>query len=310
MSKYSVVIPIYNSKQIIKSTVQQTVDFFKKNEFRYELILVNDHSKDNSWEVIKELAKKNESIIAIDLLKNYGQHSAIYCGFKYSTGDFIITMDDDMQNPPEEIIHLINKIHEGYDAVFGKFKQKQHSFIRKQGSKLINYLNNKIFQKPKDITLTNFRIIRREVVERIFNYTTNFPYIPGLVLMFSHKISNVTVKHLPRKIGKSNYTFTKIIKLMMRLLFNYSSYPIRFVSFIGFFIALISMAIGLIYLIKRLLVGASVPGWTTVVVLLSFLNGFTILMLGMLGEYIIRIMNQVSFKESYLVREVVKYDQE
>jgi hypothetical protein len=216
-------------------------------------------------------------------------------------------MDDDMQNPPKDIIHLIDKIHEGYDTVFGKFRTKRHNLLRRSGSKLINYLNKKIFQKPKDITLTNFRILRRNVIDRILNYKTTYPYIPGLVLMFSQNVANATVEHLPRKIGKSNYNFVKIIKLVMRLLFNYSSYPIRLVSFIGFCIAFTSVILGFVYLFKRLIIGVSVPGWTTVVVLLAFLNGFIILMLGMLGEYVIRIMNQISLQESYLVREVVKH---
>jgi polyisoprenyl-phosphate glycosyltransferase len=302
---YSVIVPVYNSEKVIETTVEQIANFFVNRNLRYEIILVNDGSRDRSWMKLTTLARSNKSIVAINLLQNYGQHSAIFCGIRQSKGDYVITMDDDLQNPPEEIIHLINKIHEGHDAVFAKFKAKKHPLMRKLGSNIIGYLNEKIFNKPKELTLTNFRIFTREVALRIQDYRTLYPYIPGLVLMFSNNATNVSTEHHERKIGKSNYTWITIATLVGRLLFNYSSYPLKILSTVGFVISLLSFSAGMFYLIKAWLVGSNVLGFTTIVVILSFLNGFIIIMLGVIGEYLSRMMNQLSTNASYHIKEII-----
>ncbi|TYO99024.1 undecaprenyl-phosphate 4-deoxy-4-formamido-L-arabinose transferase [Geothermobacter ehrlichii] len=306
--KYSVVIPVYNSERIVGETIDRTVDFFEREKLDYEIILVNDGSSDNSFEILKEKARLNKNIIAVDLLKNYGQHTANFCGFKKSTGDYLITMDDDLQNPPEEIAKLINAVKDGYDVVFGVFREKKHAGYRKIGTRIISFVNRKIFGKPKDLILSNFRIIRRDVVDRICQYKTGYPYIPGLVLMFSSKQGNVLVEHHERKVGKSGYTLFKIAELVMRILFNYSSYPLRLVAFCGIGVSLASFLLGGFYLLKAFFHKAAVPGWTTVVVLLSFFNGIALLVLGMLGEYLIRLVNQTSSSSPYQIKESVNCD--
>lgn len=308
-TKYSIIIPVFNAAAIVGETIDRVVAFFENHNWDYEVILVNDGSSDGSWEVLQGKALTNSHIIAIDLLKNYGQHTAVFCGFQNSTGDYVITLDDDLQNPPEECIHLINKAQEGHDLVFGRFRKKQHAHYRRLGSHLIGLLNSRIFHKPNGLTLTNFRIIRRDVIERICTYETGYPYIPGLVLMFSVNPTNVWVKHQRRPVGRSNYNLIKILELVMRILFNYSSYPLRFVSALGIVIAAVSFILGSIYLGRAVLVGTRVPGWATLVVLLSFLNGLTLLILGMLGEYMIRLIHQFSSRHSYYVKEIIgSYD--
>jgi glycosyltransferase involved in cell wall biosynthesis len=305
--KYSVVIPVYNSEDIVGQTIDRTVAFFASRSLDYEVILVNDGSTDGSWEVLKEKALGNPRIRVFDLLKNYGQHTANFCGFQHATGDYLITIDDDLQNPPEEIDKLIGKIHDGhgYDVVFGQFRQKMHASHRKIGTKVIGYINRKIFAKPKDLVLSNFRIIHRDVVKRICSYQTGYPYIPGLVLMFSSKPGNVMVEHHPRKSGKSGYNWIKIGQLVMRILFNYSSFPLRFVAGAGFVVSLICFALAVFYLMMAVFAGTSVPGWATVVVLLSFFNGMSLFVLGMLGEYLVRLINQTSQGAIYYVKEAV-----
>lgn len=304
----SIIIPVFNSENIVKNTVEQSIYELKSQKLNFEIILINDGSKDNSWRTIKKLTQKYPEIISINLLKNYGQHTAIYCGIEQSKGNYLVTLDDDLQNPPKEIIKLINKITDGYDVVFGTFPEKKHSFLRKIGTLLINYLNKKIFNKPKSIKLTNFRIFTREVAERIKNYNTLYPYIPGLLLMFSSSIANVETLHEERKIGKSNYTIIKIIKLVSRLLFNYSSYPLKVLSSLGIIISILSFSSGIAFIVNKIYFKNIVPGWTTIVVIISFFNGFLIFMLGILGEYVSRILNQVSFKKSYQINEICSYD--
>jgi glycosyltransferase involved in cell wall biosynthesis len=303
--RYSVVVPVFNSESVVATTVSNTVNFFTTAGHDYELVLVNDGSKDRSWEIVKSLAKRNRRIKAINLVKNYGQHAAVLCGFRHASGDYVITMDDDMQNPPEEIAHLIRKIDEGYDAVFGKVTIKHHPLIRRLGSKLVGYLHTKVFGKPKDISLTNFRIIRRSVVRRILQYKTHYPYIPGLILMFAGTLANVPVEHRERLHGKSNYTAERIARLMLTLLFSYSSYPLRLLSATSFFVSFISFSVGVFFLLKALLVGSRVQGWSSLVVLIAFFNCFTTVLLGMFGEYLWRIMNQASGGRSYYVKEFV-----
>ena len=231
---YSIIIPVYNSEEIIKKTALSTIEVMKAEKFNFELLLINDGSTDGSWDFIKNLAEEFEQIKSFNLLKNYGQHTAIFCGIQHAKGDFIITMDDDLQNPPKEIIKLIEKINEGYDLVFAKFKQKKHILFRRLGSRIIKLLNEKIFNKPKKIILTNFRIFNKSVADRVSKYKTFYPYIPGLLLLFSSSIGNVETEHHVRETGKSNYSIFKILKLVSRLLFNYSSFPLKLLTIVGF----------------------------------------------------------------------------
>jgi glycosyltransferase involved in cell wall biosynthesis len=303
--KYSVVIPVYNSRAVVGDTIDRTVAFFESNKFDYEIVLINDGSRDGSWEIIKEKALANPHLKAINLLRNYGQHNANMCGFRNATGDYVITMDDDGQNPPEEIIHLIQKAQEGYDLVLGKFKVKAASFVRTLGSKAIGVINQRIFHQPKSLVATNFRIIRRDVVDRICASGSSFPYITGLSILNSRERANVDVRHEPRKEGKSNYSAIRIARLVMTIFFSYSLFPLRFMAMVGLVVSAVSFIIGVVFLIQGLFQEVQVAGWTTVVVLLSFLNGMTILMLSMLGEYIVRILNQSSKLETYNVIEIV-----
>jgi glycosyltransferase involved in cell wall biosynthesis len=306
--KYSAVIPVFNSEAIVGDTIDRTVAFFEAHRFDYELIMVNDGSADGSWEVVRARAEANPHIIAIDLLRNYGQHNAVFCGLQHSTGDYAITLDDDLQNPPEEIIHLIEQILEGYDVVFGRFRIKEHVGYRRAGSRVIALVNRRVFHYPKDLAITNFRIIHRDVVERMINYRTSYPYIQGLALMFSSKRANVWVEHQPRPVGKSNYNWWRIGSLVMRILFNYSAFPMHAVTTIGVIVSVFSLLLGLFFVLRAVFVGVSVPGWTTVVVLLSFFNGINLIIMSMLGEYIIRLVNTVSSKESYHIRQIVRSD--
>ncbi|TAN44934.1 MAG: glycosyltransferase [Nitrospirae bacterium] len=306
--KYSIVMPACNSEDIVGTTIVKTLNFCREQKLDFEFVVVEDGSRDHTWDKIRSLAEKNKEIIAVSLLKNYGQHTAVYCGFGHASGDFVITMDDDMQNPPEEIIHLIRKADEGYDAVFGKFRKKRHHPIRRLGSKVIGYLNARIFGKPEEVTLSNFRIIRRDVIQRILEYKTNYPYIPGLVLMFSGRIANVDVEHHERAAGKSNYGVLMIAQVVSRILFNYSSYPLRLFSIVSFVVSFISLVAGCAFLAKKLLIGAAVPGWTSLAVIISFSNCLISAMLGMLGEYMGRLINQTSSSRGYYIKEVVTRD--
>jgi glycosyltransferase involved in cell wall biosynthesis len=305
--KYSVVIPVFNSEKTIGAIIDNLVKFFGEKELDFEIVLVNDGSKDLSWSIINQkIIEYPKKILAIDLIKNHGQHIANFCGLENSTGDYIITMDDDGQNPVNEISKLIQKSKEGYEIVIGKFIKKKHSLYRRLGSKLVKYLVQKIFQTPKNLYLSNFRIIKRNVINRIIRLNIANPYLPGLLISYSSSHTNIIVDHIERKYGKSRYSILKIIKIILELLFNHSTYPIRIITFFGFFVSLISFVLGFFYILNSVLYGTEVSGWTTVVVLVSFLSGLNLIILTMLSEYVIRINKNLSSKNKYFIRQLIK----
>jgi len=302
---YSIVIPVFNSVEIVGTTVDRVVDVFENEGLSYELILVNDGSRDGSWDIIAEKARANTHIIALDLLHNYGQHHANLAGFREASGDYVITMDDDLQNPPDQALVLIDEAMHGYDVVFGQFQHKQAPGYRRLGSKIITMINRRIFGQPQDLAISNFRILRRDVVDRICASRTAHPYITGQALLYSSNRAHVPVRHEQRAVGASNYGFLRITRLVLTILFSYSSYPLRLAALIGFAIAGISFILGGVYFVLGLVGATHVRGWTTVVVLLAIFNGFTIALLSMLGEYVTRTLNAVSAQDVYHISQRV-----
>lgn len=300
---YSVVVPVFNSVDLVGKTVDRIVEVFEAEGLSYELILVNDGSRDGSWDVVAEKARDNPHIIALDLLRNYGQHNANLAGFREATGDYVITMDDDLQNPPDQALLLIDEAMKGRDVVFGKFDHKQAARYRRLGSMAITMINQRIFGQPPDLAVSNFRILRRAVVDRICASRTAHPYITGQALLYSSNRSHVSVRHEPRAVGVSNYSLMRIARLVLTILFSYSSYPLRLAALIGFAIAGLSFILGAVYLILGLIGKTQVQGWTTLVVLLAIFNGFTIALLSMLGEYVTRTLNAISAHDTYHVSQ-------
>ena len=301
--EYSVVVPVYNSEDSLYELCQRISQVFNGMGKTYEIILVDDSSADNSWQIMKERKKNDEHIKIIQLMRNFGQHNAVICGFHHVTGKYVITMDDDLQNPPEEIPKLRNKILEGYDVVIGAQEVKQDSIFKNLGSFFIRYLNTKIFNKPKDLKLSSFRIMTRAVVDEIKVLKTPYPYISGMMLSLTRNLTNVTVKHDKRKYGSSTYTIKKLIELAFNLIINYSSLPLKFLTFIGITVSAASFCMGLYFILKKLIIGIPVPGWTSVIFLLSFFNGLLLIILSIIGEYLARIINEVSNKQQFVIRE-------
>ncbi len=306
---YSIVIPVYNSSRIVGETVDRVLQVFGEAGLRHELILVNDGSPDSSWDVIAAKAAEHPNVVALDLLHNYGQHYANTAGLRESTGDYVITMDDDLQNPPDQALVLIDSAMQGHDVVFGEFETKQHGAIRGLGSKMIGQLNQRIFGQPEDLVVSNFRILRRDVVDRILAQRTAYPYLTGQALLYSNNRANALVRHEPRPVGKSNYNIVKILKLVLTILFSYSSYPLRAMAVVGFGVSVLSLLYGAWLVIHRAIEGTVVPGWTTIAVLLSVFAGFIIALLSMIGEYVVRTLTTVSTDQTYHVVKRVRRQQ-
>jgi glycosyltransferase involved in cell wall biosynthesis len=304
---YSIVIPVYNSQEVVGRTVDAVLEVFEAAGLRHQVVLVNDGSRDASWEVIADLARRSPHVVALDLLRNYGQHHANVAGMREATGDYVITLDDDLQNPPDQALLLIDAAMNGHEVVFGQFEQKQHHGVRRLGSKMIGTMNSRIFGKPADLVVSNFRILRRDVVDRIIASRTAFPYITGQALMFSGDRANVTVRHDPRPVGKSNYSLVRIMRLVLTILFSYSSWPLRAAAVLGFAISGMSFLLGGVLVIRALVRDTVFPGWTSIMVLVSLFAGFIIALLSMIGEYVVRTLQTVSTEAQFhVVRRVTR----
>lgn len=291
---YSIVVPVYNSERVVGSTIDRILEVFDASGLDYELILVNDGSPDGSWRVISERARTTPRVVALNLLKNYGQHHANLAGFHEASGDWVITLDDDLQNPPEEAMKLIEHARQGHDVVFGQFQTKQAAGYRRLGSKVISLINRRVFGQPAHLPVSNYRLLRRDVVDRICTDNTAHPYITGQALLYSNNPGSVPVRHDARPVGSSNYSLLRILRLVLTILFSYSLFPLRLAAGLGFAVAGLAFLLGAFYLVRGLVTDTAVPGWTTMVVLLAIFNGFTIALLSMLGEYVVRTLNAVS----------------
>lgn len=219
----SAIIPVYNSSDSLEELYYRSSTALKKISDKYEIILVDDGSSDNSYHKMIELHEKDKGLKIIQLEGNFGQQNAIMCGFHYAQGEYIVTLDDDLQHMPENIEKLLSKLDEGYDVVYGIAEKKQHSFYRNLGSKMTNYLFNKICSKPKNIRVSSFRVIRRDVLRNIIKNDLSFVYLSAIILQITKNIGNVYVKHDTRKYGSSNYNFTKLLKLFVKLYVYYSN---------------------------------------------------------------------------------------
>lgn len=307
--EFSIVVPVYNSEKSLKELHKRLSETFNQMNKTFEIIFINDDSKDKSLKILKEIYKQNnnDNIVIIDLFRNYGQQNALMCGFNYCSGRYIITIDDDLQHSPEDIPVLYNKILEGFDVVIGNYKSKKHSLYKNLGSLLIRKLNKIIFNiSNKNLKFSSFRIIKKDVVDQIKSERTIFPYISGMIVSTTNNITNVEVHHEKRIYSKSSYNLKMMIKLAFNLLINYSSIPLKIIGYFGLLISFLSMIFGLVIMLKKLLEGKAPPGWTTLIVLVSFYNSIIFIIFFFIGEYISRILKEVSYKKQYFIREILK----
>lgn len=281
--KLSVIIPVYNSFLTIGPLVNAL-----KGELAaidYEVVLVNDGSADASEKVCLELVEKEKNITFISLRKNVGEHNAVMCGLKHSKGDCAVIIDDDFQNPPSEIIKLLNELQKGYDVVYSKYLKKEHSLFRNLCSRLNGFFANMLMDKPKHLYLSSFKIIHRDIINEIVRYNGPFPYIDGLILRVTSNIGSVVVEHSARKVGKSHYNLRRLVSLYLNMFVNFSIKPLRVMIFTGFFLFLAGIVMLIAFIIERV-ENPDVPmGWTALATLIITFSGFQILFLGVMGEY-------------------------
>lgn len=257
-------------------------------------MVVDDCSPDDTWSVLEALKTNRPWLKIVRLLCNSGQHNALLCGFSIAKGDVIVTMDDDLQNPPEEIPKLIAAIDEGYDLAIGSYTSKSHSKGRNIAGSVIDDLQRKIFGLPKSFQLTSFRAVRRVVVDNVSAMSAAFPYITCMLLSHTSRYVNVPVRHDPRSFGQSNYNLSRSIRLAINLLLHYSPYPLYFVATLCVVALSMTFGIGAWVLWSALAEGSPVQGWASTIVVISFFNGLILLALVVQSLYLSRLNQHVS----------------
>lgn len=299
----SIVIPVYNSSSIIDELHKRISQVLT---IPFEIIFVNDCSKDDSWKKIVALCKINSGITGINLRKNSGQDNALLAGLRIAKGNYCVIMDDDLQHDPGDIIQLYNVCKQGYDVCFANFTARKQSIIKNAGSAATGKVAEMLVSKPKGIYLSPFKVINQSTVKEIAKFAGPYPYIDGIILTITSNLTQVDVEHWVRHTGKSNYTFSRSVSVFMKLFTGFSVVPLRIATVSGFIATMVGFLLSLKYLYDYFIAKNYIEGWTTVVVLIIFFGGLILATLGIIGEYIGRMYLTLNNKPQYSISEIVR----
>lgn len=307
--KVSFVIPCYRSAKTLPSVINEIRDTMAgQDRYDYEVILVNDASPDDTFAAIQALCRSESRIIGVDLARNFGQHSALMTGMNLAGGDVVVCLDDDGQTPACEVFKLLEKIEEGYDAVYARYSHKMHSRFRNFGSRMNSIMTEKLLDKPKELYLSSYFAVRRFVVDEMIQYRNAFPFVDGLLLRTTSNVCNVDVNHRERLSGSSGYTFRKLLGLWINGFTAFSVKPLRMATYGGCITACFGF-LYLIYTVIHKIMDPTVPaGWSSMMSAQLIIGGIVLLVLGLIGEYIGRIYICQNNSPQYVIRRVVYGD--
>ncbi len=298
----AVVVPVYNSEKTLEELYKRLRKVFAILKVKYEVIFVDDGSQDESWLVIKKLAKSTE-VNGIRMMKNFGQHNALLAGIREAKMDLIVTIDDDLQNPPEEIPKMLTKLNEGFDVVYGAPETEQHGFFRNLASITTKIVLQKFMGAQAARHVSAFRIFKTNLRNAFFQYNSSFVNIEVLLTWATGKFSYIKVKQHPRAIGVSHYTLKTLIVHAMNMMTGFSTIPLQIASMTGFVFTIFGMFILSFVLGRYLISGSSVPGFAFLASIISIFSGAQLFALGIIGEYLSRIHFRSMAKPSYTVAE-------
>ncbi len=301
----SVAIPCYRSQNTIEKVVGNLIWLFEEHGDAYQIILVNDGSPDDTYQVLKKLSRENSGIIAVNLSKNYGQHAARMAAIPFIKGEYVVYMDDDGQHPVEGIYAMLDKLLEGdYDVVYALFKHKKHGFFKRISSAVNTATLSLLIGKPKDVKNSSFSVMRRFVLDEMVKYKSPFPSFSGFIMQVTHNIANVELEHEERIAGSSNYTFRKMFRLYVNSLTGFSIVPLRLASFLGSCFAGVGFLVMIITIIRKILYPQISAGYTSLFSAILLVGGLIMMMLGVMGEYLGRMYMIENNLPQYSIREV------
>ena len=303
----SVVIPVYGSAPILPELIRHL-----GNELTpaigpggFEVILVQDCGPDDAWKVIESLAPSHPWLAAIDLRKNAGQHNAVMAGLAHARGDYIVTMDDDLQHSPRDVPLLVETLRQGADVCYAQFRSRRHALWKLAGSRFNDAVAQRLLKKPKGLYLSPFRAMRREIRDEIVRYQGPFVYVDGLILQATNRIATIVVEHHQRSDGQSGYSLAKSISLWLQMATSFSVMPLRFVSFTGIAASLIGFLLATVVILQKLSNPQLAVGWASLIVSVLLMGGMQLLALGAIGEYVGRVLLTINRKPQYLIRKTI-----
>ena len=303
----SFVVPLYFTGQGIRKLLGafQALDV----PGGYEVILVNDGSTDETLSLARQMLPDLSFPVAlVDMARNYGEHAAVLEGYRHARGQFVVNLDDDLQNPISEALKIVEELRRtDFEVIYTYYDEKKHHWFRNFGSWLTNAIATVLLNKPKDLYLSSFRGLRRELVERIVISRSAFPYVDGLILGATNRVGRLKVLHEERADGRSGYTLRRLISLMLNMCFNFSVMPLRIAFALGVVLSVVGALLILAALVETLLLHVKVPGWASLLCVSSLFSGAQLLTLGLVGEYVGRAYLTVSGKLQSCVRSVEQH---
>ncbi len=301
----SIAIPTYKCNDCILELYKRLKEIFEKNNIDHEIIFINDASPQNDWEAIKQIAEEDKRVKGINLSRNFGQHYAITAGLSQASGEWIVVMDCDLQDKPEEIINLYNKAKEGYDIVLAKRIKRKDKFIKKIFSKIFYNILGYLTNTKQDSSIANFGIYHKNVIKAVCNMHDSIRYFPAMIKWVGFKHTTIYVKHGEREIGKTSYSFKKLIDLSLDIMLAFSDKPLRLTAKFGLLVSLTSVVFAIYNLIKYLKGEIEVLGWSSLIISIWFLSGLIIFVLGIVGLYVGKTFEKVKNRPPYIISESV-----
>jgi undecaprenyl-phosphate 4-deoxy-4-formamido-L-arabinose transferase len=304
----SYIIPCYRSATTLSAVVDDIDTMMTAmTDYRHEIILVNDCSPDETMDVIRNLCHERSHLIGINLARNFGQHAALMAGFRQAVGEIVICLDDDGQTPALEAGKLITALENGADAVYARYEQKHHSWVRKLGSRINDMMTRMMLGKPKELYISSYFAVQGFIAAEIKRYDGAYPYVIGLVLRATRNIVNVDVVHKERTTGASGYTIGKLFALWLNGFTSFSIKPLRIATMIGTVIAVVGFVYAIYIIVNRLFLqpNALTTGIASIISALLVIGGLILMMLGMIGEYIGRMYINMNNSPQYVIREMI-----
>ena len=308
MKKLSFVIPCYGSELTIESVIDEINSIMnQRSEFySYEIICINDYSPDDVLNVLKVLSVKQSNLTIVSLARNSGKHAAVMAGYSLVNGDYIVNLDDDGQCPVDKLWEMIYELERGFDIVTAKYTKKQQSAFKNFGSIINDYMARLMIGKPKGVRFENFSIIQRFIVDEILKYKNPYPYLEGLLFRTTNNITSVKMNERERFAGVGGFTLRKSLSLWLNGFTSFSIKPLRVATVVGSLMAMLGFIFAIFIIIRNILYGSAIIGWASTAIMILFFNGITLMLLGLVGEYIGRIYISINNSPQYVIREVIK----
>ncbi len=305
----SIVSPIYRGEKMLDELVRRIIDSVKDITDDYEIVLVNDCSPDNSWEKIVQLCNENKKVKGVNLSRNFGQHYAITAGLSKTLGNWVVVMDCDLQDRPEEIPNLYAKTREGFDSVFAQRVERQDTFMKRLSSAAFYFVFSFLTDSKQDKSVANFGIYNRKVVNAILSMGDSIRYFPIMAQWVGFRKGYLPVQHAERQVGSSSYSFFKLMRLASDNMIGFSDKPLRLMLTFGFYVVIGSLLVALYYFVKWCLGLIVVDGFTTMVISLWLIAGILTMMLGITGLYIGKIFDRVKGRPVFIIGETVNFSE-